>query len=717
MLTKKRVRLFSIKRMCQAFFLVSLTAASSFSYQIITPYWTASIDSALRVRDVYYKSVLPDTSNFSIILLSKAQQDKLCSRLLAAPDSANPWYNFICGALQCNNEKKNPTYYFTTAITLAHTDPGTIWTLFVECTRNRQTLWAERCLMYLEKLYLESGARSVPSISQQLLYYASIAESQKDTANAKSFYGWAERFDQTQDWTILHRVRKSFPGSFLSAISTLTNSLTDSWIIQLAFIANLYKWISCFILVCIITIFLGLSIKYLPKTLHAFADHLPEHIPPFFTTFLPIAIVFSLVSFGLLPFLWMLAFLIWYFLDKKEKTLVLIALFMLVLAPFDARIKDMFLQARMPKGPISLYTHASQEGYSPEVYRCVLGSVKNDPENPLLRLSASLCAEKMGDITYAGACAQKAVSLKPDDPVIATNAGNMAYLAGNFDTAIVYYQKVLAGYPGEQNVRFNMAQSYARKSDTTADLDFIKILPRRDQNRITTFINTNNVYFGRNWPLQRQLLPPEYSPLFFWRHIFPAAASIGSWKTTRSFWGASFFGIPPLDSLAVFFVLFVLIIAWNFFPVAKRSFQKVTSCRLCNRVICVHCKKGDLCASCNLATQYIRNVKTLAAIQTRIRNNRKLVHRLTEYLLDICLPGSGMLYSGRRPLIIVLPIVLLTGVVYASYLLVTSINVAYPHWVLFGTNENLPYLFILYNFIFIIRALSAVFRKKGTVLS
>jgi hypothetical protein len=121
--------------------------------------------------------------------------------------------------------------------------------------------------------------------------------------------------------------------------------------------------------------------------------------------------------------------------------------------------------------------------------------------------------------------------------------------------------------------------------------------------------------------------------------------------------------------------------------------------------------------SCNQATQYIRNVKTLAAIQMRIRNNRKLVHRLTEYLLDICLPGSGLLYAGRRPFIAILPIIILTSAIYTSYVLISSINLGYPHWVSFGMNENAPYFFIIYNGVFIIRALSAVFRRKGTVLS
>lgn len=720
MQAKNRVHSLFTKRMRQVFTAVALSATYSFAYQIITPFWTSTIDSALRVRDSYYKTILPDTTNFSLILLNKVQQDNLCQNLHAAPDSGSPWYNFVCAALQCNNDQKTATNYFTNAISLAYRDPGTTWVLFVECTRNRQTLWAERCLMLLEKQFLESGVRSAPAIAQQLLYYASLAEKQKDNVNANSFYGWAERFDHTQVWTILHRLKKSSlsnPSLFFSSLSALFNLFADSWPVQLAFAANFYNWISCFFLIFLIIVFVGLGLKHLPKTLHSFADRLPEHIPAFFKTFLPIAIIFSLISFGLLPFLWILSFLLWCFLDKKEKILVLFAILFLMLAPIDARIKDMFLHARMPKGPISLYARASQEGFSPDVYRLALSAIKTNPEDPLAQLSASLCAAKQDDTATAILCSQKALLLNPDDPVITMNAGNTAYLAHHFDTAIRFYQNALAEHPDEPSVRFNLAQSYARKSDTTADLDFVKILPQHIQNDIYVFVNTNNVYFARNWPPFRQLITPEYKPAYFWRHIFPVKGHSGSWETARSLWGASFLGIPPRAALLVFLALFALLMVWNFSPLAKRLLQQVSACRLCGRVLCDQCKKGELCLSCNHATQYIRNVKTLAAIQLRIRNNRKLVHRLAEYLLDICLPGSGLLYAGRRPFIAILPIIILTSAIYSSYVFLSSINLAYPHQVPFGMNENAPYVFIIYNGIFIIRALSAVFRRKGTVLS
>ena len=418
MLFTKQAGTLPAMRLYRIFLAIALFAASSFSYQILTPFWTSQIDSALRVRDAYYKTILPDTSNFSLILLGKTRQENLCKTLLASPDSGNTWYNFICATLQCNNEKKAATGYFTSALSLAYRDPGTTWALFVECTRNRQTLWAERCLMLLEKQFLESGARSAPAIAQQLLYYASLAELQKDKVTANSFYGWAERFDRTQVWTILHRLKKGFPANpelVFSSLSELTNLFADSWIVQLFFLSNIYKWISSFFLVFIITVFIGLSLKHLPKTLHSFADHLPEHIPAFFKTFLPIAIIFSLISFGLLPFLWVLAFLMWYFLDKKEKWLVLSAVFLLVLAPYDARLKDMFLHAKMPRGPVSLYAHASQEGFSPEVYKLALSACQADPKDPLAELSASLCASKQGDTAAAVIFSQKALSLKPDE--------------------------------------------------------------------------------------------------------------------------------------------------------------------------------------------------------------------------------------------------------------------------------------------------------------
>jgi hypothetical protein len=684
-----------------------------------TPFWTPQIDSALRVRDAYFKAILPDPSNYSFLLLSAEQQGSINAKLATVRDTASPWHDFCTGLLK--NAKKDSSAtstYFGSAITRAQSDPGATWALFVEFTRNRQTVWAERCLMHLEKILLASGARSAPAIAQQLLYYAYEFEKQKDYANAFSYYAWAERFDPNQLWSVLHRMRRCIPMHpkiFFASLSTIVSALYDSWSLQLSFVQGVYIWLRYLLLIFIIAVFTGLSVRHLSEAVHFIADRLPKNIPLSFKTALPIAVILSFVSFGLIPFLWLIAFLIWRFLDKKETVLFSVALVLLLSSPFDARVQDMFIQSRSPQGSIALFNHASQEGYSPEIQRFANDKIAANGSDLLAQEALMLCSFKQGDSLSAVMNAQKSLAIRPDDPVVLVNAGNAAFAKNDFTVAANYYQQAIAQRNDDMCAQFNISQCSARRADLPFDLDFMKILSSGDQATVANFHNANTMYFTRNWPLLRQVMIPDYEPNYFWAHLFPYYN--GSWKTACAVWGSSFFGLSPKTSLIVFAALFIALIAFNASPVVRRRKEAIGSCRICKRTTCGKCKKNEMCPSCSRATQYIRNVKTLAAIQARLKRNRLIMASIGAHALDICLPGSGMLFSGRYPLWRCLFVIFLTSAVYAGFFVISSLHPSYPNWLAYGLIEKSWLIFVCYNAIFLIRALVATLRRKGAVLA
>jgi tetratricopeptide (TPR) repeat protein len=695
-----------------------LCATSSSAYQIPAPFWTPKIDSALSIRDHYYRTIFQDTINFSIADLNKIQLNELCARLQGAPDSLNPWYNFFLGILDCNKEKNDSSGYFATALSLAQQDPGTTWVLFIEFTRNQKTLWAERCLLRLEKLLLASGAQSAPIIAQQLLFYAHLNEKQKDYKSAFNYYGWAERFDRNQPWSLLHRMWKCLPSHFQLFVSTfneLTKLVNNSWILQLYLAMQAYTWIHYFLFTFVFVVFVGTGLRHLPQAIHSLSDRLPYDTPSPLKSLLPLCLTLSFVSFGVIPFLWLIIFLIWRFTDNKEKTFLCISLFMLLCSPVDARVRDMFRQALMPQGSLNLYIRASEEGYSPELYRRSLEKVVIDRSDFLSCVTASLCAMKKDDTAAACINANNALSLRPNDPLALLCAGNALYLSNDFKKASINYQKIFSRFPGQLDARFNLAQCYARKSDTSIDLDFIKILSIKDQNAINNFININDTYFSKNWPPLRQIMPPLTPPSYFWKNIFPSYN--GSWQTAINIWGASFLGFPPYPSMIAFIILTLIFILLNIYLVFKKSGQYNSTCRLCKRAICENCKKGELCPSCFRATKSIRNVKMLASLQTAIIQKRQAYHAFAEHLLDIFFPGSGMLFSNKHSMALAAFIIILTSSVYASYFFLSNIHSGYPLMIIFDKIEVAPYFLGFYNVFFIIRALSAAFRKKESILA
>lgn len=711
------IKSFPLAGVFRALTVLTILAAPSLAYLVPAPFWASKIDSALNVRDLYYRSVLQDTLNFYIADLNKIRQGELCARLLSTQDSANPWYHFFLGILECNKEKNDSSSHFASALTLAQQDPGTTWALFVEFTRNQKTMWAERCLLRLEKLRLASGAQSVPAIAQQLLYYAYLSERQKNYTSAFSYYSWAERFDRNQPWSLLHRLVKCLPSHsqlFVTTFQELTKVISNSWVLQLHGISHIYTWLHYFLIVFVLVIFTGIGLRCLPQVVHPIADRLPEDTPVPLKTLLPVCLALSFVSFGIIPFLLFIFFITWRFTDNKEKIVFALAFLFLLCSPVDARIRDMFRQALMPQGSLTIYIRASEEGYSPALHQCALEKIVVDRTDALAFMTASLCALKKGDTAAARFNANSALSLRQNDPNFLLLAGNAAYSANDYKTAASYYQKILSKYPSRMDARFNLAQCYARKSDTTIELDFMKILSAGDQNFINNFTNTNDLYFSKNWPALRQLIPMSPTAPYFWKNIFPVYN--GSWTTAKYLWGASFFGLPPFFSLAVFIALTLLFIGWNIFLVVTKRTQYAMACRLCKRAICDNCKKNDLCVSCFRATKFIRNVKMLAGIQASIIAKRYSYHSLAEYIMDIFLPGSGMLFAKKHPPVLTLFVIILTCFFYASFLFLTNIHSGYPLFEVYDKLETIPYFFGFYNAIFILRALLCAFRKKEPVL-
>jgi tetratricopeptide (TPR) repeat protein len=713
-----RVGWISLPRLFYLPYLFLLPVTPFAAYQITAPFWASKIDSGLYQRDAYFKSVLPDTANYSLILFNLIQRQLLCDRLGSHPDTLSPWYHFIEGILECDRRKASSSAHFATALALTSQDPGTTWALFVEFTRNRQSVWAERCLMHLEKLFIAAGATRAPAIAQQLLFYGYQQEKQKDLTAAFSYYAWAERFDPHQVWSGIHRLKNCIPAHpqlFFTTFRNLLQKCKHSWRLQLEIISLINDGLRIFFLVILIALFTGLGFKYILLALHPIADRLPESIPAWVKSTLPIVVLLSFLSFGLLPFLWLVSLCIWRFLERREKLLLTIALVLLAGTPLAARVQDMFLQARAHQGSLTLYSRAAQEGYQSDLHERALKKIIVNPSDALAHLAAALFAAKQNDTAAARLAIRKALDLKPGDRVILTWAGNIEYLAGDNNAAVACYQQVLTTHPDDMVTRFNLSQCFARNSNTTMDLDFMKLLSKSELAEVNDFIYTNTVYFSSAWPLLRQVMNPEYHTREFWHKEL--LSNSGSWKTTRNLWGASFFGIAPLFSLYIFFALLTAIFAWGLASKWRKDAGETTRCRLCGKAICAACRKGELCLSCVHTTQFIRNVKTLAIIQSKIIRNRHWFRRLRVHILDIALPGAGMLYEGTINLLIALPVVLLTAAVYATFFFVSGLHLAYPHWVAYGIMEMYPFFLFFYNGLFIIRAIYSLSRGMEKVLA
>ncbi len=630
-------------------------------------FWADQINSAILERDSYFSSMQLITDGKRLDLNDNNNKQRILPIIESFSSSDDPWYNFLTGLTTFDTASGLKDYSFKKALTLAQKDPGATWILFLEFSRYNQDVWAEKSIIQLEKLLFESGARSSSIVSKSLISHAMVQEAEGNSLKAMKYYSWAKLFDPLDGTPYLRSAILHFPFSInglMEELGGFINTFAASWTEQAEIFHVIYTWARLVILFFVLAVFLILIIKYFPIALHSIADLFPADVSLTLRTALSTACVCSFASFGLIPFLWVSAFLIWRFLKTKERLMLSTAILFLVLAPVDTYIRCLFNETLNPQSDIQLLSRAVNEGYSESLHKEALRRINNSPTDYMPVLSAAVYELKNYDYTSASRNIQKSTALKRNDPVILVSAGNYSFLNGDIEDAKNYYRKAIEnGETGD--AKFNLAQCYLRKMEAITGTEMLNEAAEKQPEKINSFINKNDKHFSKNWPVLRQVIFSDYSPFYFWTEIFPSHS--GGWKKTATLWGTRFLGIPPVVSIAVSLLLFIILFVSHSRETHHSRVKKFFECKYCGRVICRKCKSGLLCNSCFEQTRFIRNENALVEKKQTIYNRFHFVTMLKIELMDLLFPGSGMILEGQKGYFISILFLLLTSLVYASY--------------------------------------------------
>ena len=663
-------------------------------------FWADQIDSAIVHRDSYFSSIGIVTDGFNIISWDAARKRQILDRIDFVPENYNPWYCFVKGSLLAADSSHQRDYFFNRSLTLSRKDPGTTWLLFVEFNRYNMEFWFNRSFDQLEQLLLESGAEGSSLIAHQLQYLASVQEKEGRGNEAQRYYSLLRRISPYQRVSYFSNTNAHihfFPGKLISELWNNGSTLRKSWLLQLHVVFSVYTWVRLFAFFFIGVIFCVFIIKYFPSALHKQADLFPFDISLTVKTILISVIVCSLSIFGLLPFLWFVAFLLWRFLKGKEKVLFSCTLLLLVVAPLDFYFREMLHQARNPEKPLMLLHRAAREGYSEKAHRSLKQKSKTDPSDYLLFLSAAIYDLKRGKLHSAFENLEKAYAFRPHDQVVLNTMGNYHFLNNDLDSAIFFYTQALGKTGNGEDIRFNLAQCYLKKMETIKGTDLIREAAEIDPKRVNSFIQKNDDFFSNDWPPLRQIIFIDIPPAQFWTSLLPEYHA--SWKQTRSGWGTTFLGIPPFSSLIISLLLFTLLFIGHSKDSGKRV-RRLFECRFCGRVICRKCKSGMLCSSCYEAVQFIRNEKNLEKMHLIIWSRFQVFREVRNSILEMLFPGSAALLGNEKPFILSFLLLVTSCIVYASYVTLFSILARSDYFISRGTALILLILFA-YNILFI----------------
>jgi tetratricopeptide (TPR) repeat protein len=673
------------------------------------------IHAALESRDSYYQQTGVAGLLFPCLLHDSTRMDSLQARNSAFstdhPDAVSEtWFHLLAGLGASPRSSESMNLYFGKALDAASSNPGEMWVLASELGRLGFTQWEQTCLENLQKYIISQGSDASFAIAQLLLYKAQEAKKNGQRSLATSYSLLSQKFDQSLVVPIIRNIASAFPFQVTTMYmegEKLFAVLSHCWGAQLSCALNTFLWIRSTLAFLIIGLFFVVGIKYAPTALHWLIELFPRAISPKWKKYFGCLLFSSFISFGIVPFLWFLSVFIWRYCVKRDKWIVGIGCFFLILYPFSVRFEDMLRQCLSPEGSVSLFRKATSEGNYPDLERAIRKAAAMRPDDHLAQTAAAIVALKGNDLPAAQLFARKARLLRSDDPAAAITEGIVFYCSGQIDKAKLTYESLCQIAPVPLQALFNYSQCCLASNETVKGIEYLDRAMKTDPVAVNGFIAVNDALFLKKWPKLRQFMPPNYTPAYFWSKIFPHYG--GNWITANVLWGASCMGIPLAWYCVCAPFFLIIVVLSDYFSRSLRGVTKIFLCKLCQTPMCRHCKKGALCDRCFQQLHQIRNENIRQRIIEKILLKNRRTKQVGTSLLDVFFPGCGMLYQATgAPAAAILTMTLAASGYGALYVL-HAIPLASPFGAINSVIVFAEMTVPLFNVAFAVRATRKIF--------
>lgn len=664
-------------------FVLSITAIANSQSPQIRSYLEADIWAAITARDAYVRSVA-DALKLDVANLTKSENIAAVTAYLNKKrEIKEPWQCYLIGLVSPQNSQPSLAGY-RCAISLARQSPAVLFVLYNEMLRLGHPALADTALATLERQLLATGGESVPVVSQQLMHAAVDAQRKGDTERATRLWDWAGSFDTHTTWPGLWKFHGSFPGSMNDAeagLSQVVLRVRDSWQTQNSLLHFLIKWLFRALQALVVGVFIAMFLKYFTHAIHPVAEHFPSSVPMLLRTMLVGSMVLSLLAFGLIAFIWVLAFILWPYMRPRERFIAGLCLMSIALSPAGAFLEATMRVTRAPDNAPALYTRAAREPFSPALHAALRARATANPGEHLASVALAVSYLKADSLEQARTASAHALGQLPDDPVALMVNGICDYRLGNQKAARTTFERCTQTHPSFAPAYFNLGKAQLAAMETLKGADLITQATSLDPRLVEKLIKKNDALFGQNWPWLRHFIVGDYPPAFYWRNIFKTY--LGTWQDASRLWGVAFLGLPPLFSLIAFLVLLVvLLIREGTVHAANRSrVKKVFTCELCHAAMCKRCAKGPYCQSCYGKLSAVQVEGPRHALKIKLHAGSKKREAWLASLLDVLYPGSGMLSESSVEHRSVEVFIIVSALLYGAVVAIASTTHAYPLWV------------------------------------
>jgi len=333
----------------------------------------------------------------------------------------------------------------------------------------------------LDRLYelkLDQGIRNIPLLSFLLIRESEQTRGKGDADQAVRIATYSIKFSPDlpqprfelaralwhQNPFQLHRILPEMLKGEVVQFQYYPNSLRLFY--------NMFYILSNAILMTFIIFGIVVMIKYLPLYFYDIRKNMSHEIPRLLLTSLKIFILF--VPFFLrLDMLWAIFFwsvLLWGYVAKREKQLILVFLIVLVYFPFFLRSSSSFLDGT-PSDIIFEMNQMNHEDWGRSAEERLRTWLVTHPDDPEVLFSLGLAEKRRGRYPEAQEFYQRAIQQDPKFSEAFSNLGNVYLAQKKTPLAIASYQQAADLNPGRGAYYYNLYRAYSQETFLSGKID------------------------------------------------------------------------------------------------------------------------------------------------------------------------------------------------------------------------------------------------------
>jgi tetratricopeptide (TPR) repeat protein len=490
---------------------------------------------------------------------------------------------------------------------------------------------------------LEYGAPSIP-VASRILYRDALRllrEGDKEAAVRNLELAANLTGDYAAPLFVLARIDLfSANPNFLFHLTEGLKRVFLSYPAQAVLAANAAATVILALIGALLATLIALLIRYRAFIDHKIAEACADHtlLPPPRWTIGLVIVALLLMRLGLALYIAILVIVLWVFMSRREKGIIVALIILLSAASFSARYSNCLAPALDPESAASRFALVNRRGVNEE---CIarIASITDGRFRAQKDFALGTMMYRFGAFEEARRYLLESVSVRPDFSSAFLNLGNVYFMHGDYDKALAGYQSALELDSANAVAHYNIGQTYIKKMLFAQSGEWLE---RATIHGIEAYRSAHPALSMRN--------PPVYEEGFRSRELWAIAVAEG--KTRRGILMSDM--LQPLLLFPFQWLWVLLAASLAVSAILARRLPEawlVGRCDNCGKPTCTACVDTQtgigLCRSC---AEVIRGLSSIKVMEALLRTRRQKIAAIKQKRRSwkmLFFPGVSHTYYGN----------------------------------------------------------------------